>query len=154
MRTTMPSRQQIPCGRASVTNVTFGPPRARAISLLAGVLASIAAAFFIPEFGALAVVLAFFALRDLRFRTTLELDDEGFDYVAGFRRESASWLQVSDIRVRQERHWLSFGKVLEIDLSDDTLIVLSGMQLGADAETVAPIVEERWQEALRSAQTS
>jgi PH (Pleckstrin Homology) domain-containing protein len=154
MRTTMPGRQQIPCGRASVRKVTFGPPRARAISLLAGVLASVAAAFFIPEFGALAVVLAFFAVRDLRFRTTLELDDEGFDYVAGFRRESASWLQVTDVRVRQERHWLSFGKVLEIDMSDDALIVLSGMQLGADAETVAPIVEERWQEALRSAQTS
>jgi hypothetical protein len=118
------------------------------------VLASVAAAFFIPEFGALAVVLAFFAVRDLRFRTTLELDDEGFDYVAGFRRESASWLQVTDVRVRQERHWLSFGKVLEIDLSDDTLIVLSEMQLGAEAETVAPILEARWQDAIRSAQTS
>lgn len=137
-----------------MTKVTFGPPRARAIGLLSGVLASIAAAFFIPEFAALAVVLAFLAVRDLRFRTTLELGDEGFDYVAGFRRESANWLLVTDVRVRQERHWLSFGKVLEIDLSDDTLIVLSGMQLGVDAETVAPIVEERWQEALRSAQTS
>jgi hypothetical protein len=137
-----------------VTNVTFGPPRARALSLVAGVLASVAAAFFIPEFGALAAVLAFLAARDLRFRRTLELDDEGFRYVAGLRQEYASWLSVDDVRVRQERHWLSFGKTLEIDLSDDTLIVLSSMQLGADAETVAPVVEERWQQALRSAQTS
>lgn len=137
-----------------MTKVTFGPPRARALSLVAGVLASVAAAFFIPEFGALAAVLAFFAARDLRFRRTLELDDEGFRYVAGLRQEYASWLSVDDVRVRQERHWLSFGKTLEIDLSDDTLIVLSSMQLGADAETVAPVVEERWQQALRSAQTS
>jgi hypothetical protein len=137
-----------------VTKVTFGPPRARALSLVAGVLASVAAAFFIPEFGALAAVLAFLAARDLRFRRTLELDDEGFRYVAGLRQEYASWLSVDDVRVRQERHWLSFGKTLEIDLSDDTLIVLSSMQLGADAETVAPVVEERWQQALRSAQTS
>jgi hypothetical protein len=124
------------------------------MSLLAGMLACVAAGFFIPEFWALAVVLAFFAARDLRFRVTLSLHEDGFEYVAGLQRDFASWLSVTDVRVRQERHWLSFGKVLEIDLSDDTLIVLSGMQLGADAEEVAPVVEEVWQEALRSAQTS
>ncbi len=137
-----------------MTKVTFGPPRARALSLLAGALASIAAAFIIPEFWALAAVLGVVAVRDLRFRRTLELADDGFHYVAGLRRGYAAWLSVVDVRVRQERHWLSFGRTLEIDLDDETLVVLSGAQLGADPDDVAAIVDEHWQEALRSAQTS
>jgi hypothetical protein len=137
-----------------VIDVTYGPPRRRALSLLAGALASIAAAFFIPEFGALAAVLALFAARDLWFRRTLELADDGLHYVTGLRREYATWVAVADVRVRQERHWLSFGRTLEIDLSDDTLIVLSGAQLGADPDDVAAIVEARWKEALRSAKPS
>ncbi len=132
-----------------MTQVTFGPPRARALSLLAGALASVAAAFFIPEFGALAAVLAFIGARDLWFRRTLILDEAGFDYVAGFHRAYATWVSVVDIRVREERHWLAFGRMLEIDLSDETLIVLSALQLGADADEVATVVEARWQDALR-----
>jgi hypothetical protein len=147
----MPGRRQIPTGRASVMQVTFGPPPRRALALLAGALASAAAALFIPEFWALVAVLGFWAARDAWFRRTLELQDEGFHYVAGFRREYATWVTVVDVRTRQERHWLTFGKTLEIDLSDETLIVLSGAQLGADADEVAAIVDERWQEALRSA---
>jgi hypothetical protein len=134
--------------------VTFGPPPRRALALLAGALASAAAAFFIPEFWALVAVLGFWAGRDAWFRRTLELFDEGLRYVAGFRREYTAWDTVVDVRTRQERHWLSFGKTLEIDLSDDTLIVLSGHQLGADAEEVAALVEARWQQALRSAKRS
>jgi hypothetical protein len=134
--------------------VTFGPPPRRALALLAGALASAAAAFFIPEFWALVAVLGFWAGRDAWFRRTLELFDEGLRYVAGFRREYTVWDTVVDVRTRQERHWLSFGKTLEIDLSDDTLIVLSGQQLGADAEEVAALVEARWQQALRSAKRS
>jgi hypothetical protein len=147
-------RRRIPTGPASVTQVTFGPPRARALSLIAGALASIAAALFIPEFGALAAVLAFIGVRDLWFRQTLTLEGAGFHYVAGLHRASATWVSVVDVRVREERHWLAFGKTLEIDLSDETLIVLSGLQLGADADEVATIVEARWQEALRSAKRS
>lgn len=117
--------------------------------MLGGALACIVAAFFIPEFGAIAAVLLFFSLRDLWFRITLEVLDNGFSYVWGIRHEYANWLSVTDVRTRQERHWLAFGKTLEIDLDDDTLIVLSGAQLGADAETVARIVDDRWQAALR-----
>ena len=124
------------------------------MSLLAGALASIAASFVMPEFWALVAVLGFFGARALYFRQTLELEAAGFHYVAGFRREYADWFSVVDVRVRRERHWLSFGSTLEIDLVDDTLIVLSGAQLGADSEEVAAIVEARWQAALRSAQPS
>ncbi len=150
----MPGWSRIPTVPVSVMHVTFGPPRARALSLLAGALASIAAAFFIPEFGALAAVLAFLGARDLWFRETLVLADEDFHYVAGSRRAFAQWVSVVDVRVREERHWLAFGKTLEIDLCDDTLIVLSGLQLGTDADEVAAIFEARWQEALRSAKRS
>ena len=103
---------------------------------------------------AFVAVLVLFAARDLWFRRTLELADDGFHYVAGLRREYATWVAVVDVRVRQERHWLSLGRTLEIDLSDDTLIVLSGAQLGADPDDVAAIVEARWNEALRSAKPS
>jgi hypothetical protein len=131
--------------------VTFGPPPRRVLALLAGALAGAAAALFIPEFWALVAVLAIWAGRDACFRQTLELQDEGFHYVEGLRHAYAAWLTVVDVRVRQERHWLSFGKTLEIDLSDETLIVLSALQLGADPDEVASIAEARWQEALRSA---
>jgi hypothetical protein len=132
-----------------VIHVTFGPPRARALSLLGGVAACVAAAFFIPEFGALAAVLLFFAVRDLWFPVVLVLEDDGFGYVAGVHHEYAEWLSVDDVRVREERHWLAFGKTLEIDLIDDTLIVLSSAQLGVDADKVASLVDARWREALR-----
>lgn len=134
--------------------VTFGPPPRRAIALLAGALASAAAALYVPEFWALVAVLGCWAARDAWFRCTLELADDGFHYVAGLRRAYADWVAVVDVRTRQERHWLTFGKTLEIDLSDETLIVLSGTQLGADPEDVAAIVDERWREALRSAKRS
>jgi hypothetical protein len=150
----MPGRRRIPLGPVSVTQVTFGPPPRRAPALLAATLASAAAALFIPEFWALVVVLASWAGRDLWFRRTLELQEEGFHYVAGLRREYATWISVIDVRVRQERHWLSFGKTLEIDLADETLIVLSGAQLGTDPDEVAAIIDTRWQDALRSAKKS
>ena len=150
----MPERPRIPTGRASVMQVTFGPPPRRALGLLAGAVASAAAAVFIPEFWALVAVLGCWAARDAWFRRTLELQDDGFRYVVGVRREHAAWDSIVDVRTRQERHWLSFGKTLEIDLSDETLIVLSGAQLGADPDEVAAIVEARWQDAVRSAKRS
>jgi hypothetical protein len=134
--------------------VTFGPPPRRVFALLAGALASAAAAFFIPEFWALVAVLGFWAGRDAWFRRTLEMEDEGFHYVAAFHHHYATWLAVVDVSSRQERHWLSFGKTLEIDLADETLIVLSGLQLGTDPDDVATLVEARWQDAVRSAKRS
>ncbi len=150
----MPGQRLIPAAPASVSEVTFGPPLRWALALLAGAMASAAAGFYIPEFWALVAVLAFWGGRDLWLRKTLELQEGGLQYVAGFRRQFATWGSVVDVRVRQERHWLSFGRTLEIDLSDETLIVLSGTQLGADPDEVAAIVDERWQQALRSAKRS
>ncbi len=150
----MPGQRLIPADPASVIEVTFGPPLRRALALLAGAMASAVAGFYIPEFWALVAVLAFWGGRDLWLRRTLELQEDGLHYVAGFRRQFATWSSVVDVRVRQERHWLSFGQTLEIDLSDETLIVLSGTQLGADPDEVAATVDERWQQALRSAKRS
>ncbi len=62
---------------------------------------------------------------------------------------SPSWgLVDSTSGCAQERHFLAFGKVLEIDLSDDTLIVLSGMQLGVRrGDGRAASWKRAWQEA-------
>jgi hypothetical protein len=91
------------------------------------------------------------AVRDWRYRPALTLGEDGFSYVSGIRRESASWLQVEAVRVREERHFLAFGRTVEIDLSDDTLIVLSRAQLGTEPDEVAGEFERAWQRGVRSA---
>lgn len=147
----MPGRPRIPTDPASLLSVTYGPPLWRAVALLAGALVSAAGALVIPEFWALTAVLGGLAVRDVWCRRALELTGDGFRYVVGLRHESAAWIDVVDVRVRQERHFLAFGRMLEIDLSDETLIVLSHAQLGADPDEVADAAEQQWQQALRSA---
>ncbi len=119
--------------------------------MLAAALAAGAGGFLVPELWALAVVLLAAAVRDWRCRPALALSTDGFTYVSGLRRHRASWLQVDGVRVRQERHFLSFGRTVEIDLTDDTLIVLSRAQLGAEPDDVAGELERAWQDAVRSA---
>lgn len=131
--------------------MTYGPPSWRPPVLLLAALAATAGGFLIPEVWALAVVLLAAAVRDWRCRPALVLGDDGFSYVSGLRRQFASWLVVEAVRVRQERHFLAFGRNLEIDLSDDTLIVLSRAQLGAEPDGVAAEVEKAWERAVRSA---
>lgn len=134
--------------------MSYGPPPWRPPALLAAALAATGAGFLIPEVWALAVVLLAAGLRDWRCRPALVFADDGFTYVSGLRREFASWQDVEAVRVRQERHFLAFGHNVEIDLSDDTLIVLSRAQLGAEPEQVAGAIEEAWQRAVRSARQS
>lgn len=129
-----------------MTPVEFGPALRRPVALLAA-----AGAFAVPELWALAVVLLAMSVRDWRCRPALAVCSDGFSYIAGLRREFASWLLVDAIRVRQERHFLAFGRTVEIDLSDETLIVLSRAQLGAEPDAVAAVLESAWQEAVRSA---
>ncbi len=131
--------------------MTYGPPPWRPPTLLVAALAATAGGFLVPELWALAVVLLAAAIRDWRCRPALTLGADGFTYVSGLRRHSAPWLQVEAVRVRQERHFLSFGRTVEIDLWDDTLIVLSRAQLGAEPDDVAGEVERAWQHAVRSA---
>jgi hypothetical protein len=134
--------------------VTFGTPAWRPAALIAGALVAAAGAIIIPPLWALVAVLLALSIRDLRCRPALTLGEEGFSYVSGLHRESAAWLQVAAIRVRQERHFLAFGRTVEIDLSDDTLIVLSRAQLGAEPDEVAAVLENAWQQAVRSASPS
>lgn len=131
--------------------MTYGPPLRRPIALLvAAVAAAVAGAFLAPELWALAAVLLAASARDFWCRPALAFDSEGFTYVTGLRRASASWLLVTAIRVSRERHFLAFGSHVEIDLSDETLIVLSRAQLAAEPNDVAQALETAWHDKIRS----
>jgi hypothetical protein len=134
--------------------MTYGPPRWRPVALLAAAMATAAGALAVAPLWAFAAVLLAAAARDAWCRPVLVLTAEGFSYVVGLRREFAAWTLIDAVRVRQERHFFAFGRNLEIDLSDDTLIVLSRTQLGAEPDDIAPVVESAWQEALRSERPS
>ena len=134
----------------SLQQVTYGPPLWRPIALLVAALAAGAAALLVLPLWALAAVLLVAAARDWWCRPALVLDGEGFTYVTGLHREFASWSLLHAIRVRQERHFLAFGKHLEIDLSDETLIVLSKAQLAVEPDEVAAVLQAAWRQAVRS----
>lgn len=125
----------------------YGPPAWRPIALFAGAIAVAAGALAAPVLWAPAAVLLAFAIRDGFSRPALVLGAEGFQYTVGLRREFARWDLVETIRVREERHFLAFGRNLEIDLSDDTLVVLSKLQLGASPDEVAEAVDAAWRNA-------
>jgi hypothetical protein len=129
--------------------MSYGPPLWRPIALLAAAAAAIAAGFVLPETFALAVVLLAASARDWWCRPALTVTPDGFRYVVGLRREFADWPLVEAVRVRQERHFLAFGRNVEVDLSDDTLIVLSQAQLAADPDEVAAVLEQSWRQAVR-----
>ncbi len=127
--------------------MSFGPPTWRPLALLIVGLAAVAGAFLVPPVGAFAAVVLLAAARDWWCQPALELTPSGFRYVAGLHRESVGWEAVDAVRVRHERHWLAFGRNLEIDLRDETLIVLSNLQLGRDPDEVAAAVERAWHTA-------
>jgi hypothetical protein len=127
--------------------MSFGPPLWRAFALLAAALVCAVGALFAAELWAVAAVLLVGAVRDAFSRPALRLDPQGFHYVVGLHREFAEWDLVDAVRVREERHFLAFGRVLEIDLRDDTLVVLSKLQLYASPDEVAAVVEAAWREA-------
>jgi hypothetical protein len=128
--------------------MSFGPPLWRTFALFAAALVCAAGAVFVPELWAPAAVLLVGSARDAFSRPALALDSEGFHYVVGLHREFAGWETVEAIRVRQERHFLAFGRVLEIDLRDDILVVLSKLQLYASPDEVAATVEAAWRTAV------
>jgi hypothetical protein len=128
----------------------YGPPLLRPILLLAAAAGCVAGAFVITALWAPAAVLALAAARDLRCRPALALDADGLRYVVGLHHKSARWSDVAAIRVRHERHFLAFGHHVEIDLNDETLVVLSNFQLGAPAQAVADELEATRQRAIRS----
>jgi hypothetical protein len=127
--------------------MSFGPPLWRAFALLAAALACGVGALFAAELWAVAAVLFAGAARDAFSRPALQLDAQGFHYVVGLHKEFASWDLVEAIRVREEKHFLAFGRVLEIDLCDDTLVVLSKLQLAASPDDVAAAFEAAWHAA-------
>jgi hypothetical protein len=127
--------------------MSFGPPLWRAFALLAAALICGAGALFVAELWTVAAVLLVGAARDAFSRPALRLDPQGFHYVVGLHTEFAEWDLVEAIRVREERHFLAFGRVLEIDLRDDTLVVLSKLQLYASPDEVAAVLEAAWHEA-------
>ncbi len=125
----------------------YGAPLRRAVLLLVAGLLVAAGAALLGGRGegavlwAPAAVLLLAAARDFWCRPALTLGPEGFRYVVGLQRREASWGEVTAVRVRVERHFLAFGSHLEVDLSDDTLIVLSSLQLGTPADEVAAAME-------------
>ena len=129
--------------------MTYGPPRWRPPALLAAALAAAAAAVAVTPIWALSAVLLLAAVRDAWCQPALTLEDDGFRYVVGLRREFAPWELVETVRVRQERHFFAFGRNVEVDLADDTLIVLSKAQLGTDPDEVAAALESAWHQAVR-----
>jgi hypothetical protein len=124
--------------------MSYGPPLWRPFALLAAALVLGFGALFIPELWAPAAVLLAGAARDAFSRPALKLDADGFHYVVGLHKEFAAWDHVEAIRVREEKHFLAFGRVLEIDLRDETLVVLSKLQLAASPDEVAQAVERAW----------
>ncbi len=126
----------------------YGPPAWRPLALFAGALVAAATALAVTPVWALAAVLLAAAGRDAWGRPALTLQADGFRYLVGLRREFAAWHLVEAIRVHQERHFLAFGRNLEVDLTDDTLIVLSKIQLGADPDEVAAVLETAWRAAV------
>ncbi len=118
--------------------------------LLLGGLFAAAGAVGVVQLWALAAVLIPLGMRDGWMAPALELGENGIRYVQGLRRRTARWEEIEAVRVRQERHWLAFGRNLELDLADESLIVLSRWQLGADPDQVAAAVETWWHGAVRS----
>ena len=127
--------------------MSFGPPLWRAFALLLAALLCGVGALFAPELWAAAAVLLAGAVRDAFSRPALRLDPLGLHYIAGLHKEFADWHLVEAIRVREEKHFLAFGRVLEIDLADETLVVLSKLQLYASPDDVAEVVEAAWRAA-------
>jgi hypothetical protein len=125
----------------------YGPPLWRPFALLAAALVVGAGTLIVTVLWAPAAVLLASAVRDALSRPALVLTPEGFRYVVGLHRAFAPWDLVETVRVRQERHFLAFGRNLEIDLSDDTLVVLSKLQLGASPDDVAEVLETAWRSA-------
>jgi hypothetical protein len=128
--------------------MSFGPPLWRPFALFAAALICGGLGFLVPEIWAPAAVLLAAAVRDALSRPALVLTPEGFHYVVGLGRAFASWDLVEAVRVREERHLLAFGRNLEIDLSDETLVVLSKLQLAAPPDDVAAVFEASWRGAV------
>jgi hypothetical protein len=128
--------------------MSFGPPLWRPFALLASALIAAGLGFLVPEIWAPAAVLLAAAVRDAVSRPALVITPEGFYYVVGLGRAFAAWDQVEAVRVREERHLLAFGRNLEIDLNDETLVVLSKLQLAASPDEVAEVVEARWHSSV------
>jgi hypothetical protein len=124
--------------------MSFGPPLWRPFALLACALIAAGLGFFVAELWAPAAVLLAAAVRDAISRPALVITPEGFQYVVGLGRNFAAWDHVEAVRVREERHFLAFGRNLEIDLSDETLVVLSQVQLAASPDRVAEVIEAGW----------
>jgi hypothetical protein len=130
--------------------MSYGSPQWRLGVLLVAALAAVGGAIFIPELWALVAVLLASAVRDWWYRSALVVGTDGLRCVDGLTKRFVTWESLVALRVRQERHWLAFARNLEIDLSDETLILLSRGQLGAEPEEVARVLEATWQAALQS----
>ncbi len=122
----------------------FGPPAWRPAAVLGAAVLAAALSPLTLVLLAPAAVLVAISIRDWATRPALMLSDEGLRYANGLGHAFTTWELVETVRVRQERHFLAFGRNLEIDLRDDTLIVLSQFQLAAPVDGVAAAVEDAW----------
>jgi hypothetical protein len=125
-----------------IAPVSYGAPLGRAVLLIVLALGLGAGAFFLVPLWAPAAVALVLAARDLWCRPALTWGPAGLRCVVGLHRVDVAWPDVTAIRVREERHFLAFGHHLEIDLADETLLVLSGQQLGAPAADVAAALDQ------------
>ena len=122
---------------------TLAPPRWHGgLFLLLGTTLAVAAAVADPPAPVLLVPAAAVALaaggRDLLVRPVLALDPAGLTVVDGVRRRTVDWEALERVRVVTDRR----TPVLEIDLGDDGLVVLTRRRLGTSPDEALALVEE------------
>jgi len=89
-----------------------------------------------------AVGLLVFALGSWRARPRLALTDEGLVYRGWWRTRALRRPDIAAIRITEFRRLGRKSQLLEIDTSDDSLLVLSRWDLGGDPLTVLDALTE------------
>lgn len=117
--------------------VQAGPGRTTALAVL-GLAVVLAAAGLTSDLGGAvlalpaAVVAAGLGLRDLLLVPVLRADREGLAVVQGLRRRAVAWPEVVRLRTVTDRR----AVLLEIELADDDVLLLSRGRLGRDPRDV------------------
>lgn len=130
-----------------------------AVKIAATAVFALAALWFSADptrlFAALAatVVAGIFAARDLIAPIRLQVDMAGLTVSRGFMpRHQLTWHEVADVRVDRRRRFATTTSLLEID-ADETLYLFSRLELDAEPEEVAKVLQD-WKQAATSSGSS
>ncbi len=120
-------------------HVAWGPrPVAIALIGVGGILMALACMVLAGDIpgriltAVAAVGLLIFALGSWRARPRLALTDEGVVYRGWWRTRTLGHADIAAIRITEFRRLGRKAQLLEIDTSDDSLLVLSRWDLGGD----------------------